>query len=132
MYHRIERCYNKNPQNQWACAEKRQRWLLFLKYPESNGRTDGADPWSIRQTGVYQSINPTTKSALWILLNPRHGSAANDRVKNLLNAQERISPLHCQPPLVGLVVLSTYITNWRTYLAFYEEEELRMVGSILL
>ncbi len=105
---------------------------FVLKYPESNGRTDGADPWSIRQTGVYQSFNPTTKSALWILLNPRHGNAADDRVRNLLNAQECISPLHCQPPLIGLVVLSTFVINWRSYLAFYEEEELRMVGSRLV
>lgn len=105
---------------------------FVLKYPESNGRTDGGDPWSIRQTGVYQSFNPTTKSALWILLNPRHGNAADDRVRNLLNARGRISPLHCEPPLVGLVVLSTFITNWRTYMAFYEEEELRMVGSTLI
>jgi hypothetical protein len=105
---------------------------FVLRYPESNGRTDGADPWSIRQTGVYQSFSPRTKSALWILLNPRHSNAADDRVRNLLNAHECCSPLHSQPPLVGLVVLSTFVINWRSYLAFYEEEELRMVGSELL
>lgn len=105
---------------------------LVLKYPESNGRTDGADPWSIRQTGVYQSFNIKSKSALWILLNPRHGNAADERVRHMLNAQEIMPSLRCQSPLIGLVVLSTFLINWRSYMAFYEEEELRMVSSKLL
>lgn len=102
---------------------------FVLKYPESNGRTDGADPWSIRQTGVYQSFNIKSESALWILLNPRHGNAADERVRHMLHVEEPISPLHCQPPLVGLVVLSRFLMNWRSYMAYYEEEELGMVGS---
>ena len=101
---------------------------LILRYPESNGRTDGADPWSIRQTGIYQSVNTTTKSALWILLNPRIGNAAADHVEKIFDTQQRNLQLRYHQPLVGLVVLSTYIKHWRSYMAFYEEEELRLVS----
>ena len=103
---------------------------FVLRFPENNGRNDGTDPWSIRQAGIYQSFNSTTKSVLWILLSSRRGNSADGRIRRLLYAQESMSRLQRQPPLVGLIVLSTSFTNWRTYMAFYEEEELRLVGSI--
>ena len=101
-----------------------------MKYPENNGRTDGADPWSIRQTGVYQSFDTATKTSIWILLNPREKTAAENRIKGLLNTQDGFSDPRGQPPLLGLIVLSMYLNNWRTYMAYYEKEELRMVSSI--
>ena len=110
------------------------RGLLFaemamvLKYPENNGRTDGADPWSIRQTGVYQSFDVTTKTSIWILINPRQNTAADKRLKDLLSSQDNFPAIEGQLPLIGLMVLSTYFGNWRTYMAFYEKEELRMVS----
>ena len=100
-----------------------------VKYPENNGRTDGVDPWSVRQTGIYQSFDSRTKSALWILLNPRHGTVADARIRSLLNAQEHVSLVNRHQPLIGLIVISTYFANWRAYMAYYEEEELRMVIS---
>ena len=110
------------------------RCLLFaemafvLKYPENNGRTDGADPWSIRQTGVYQSFDVTTKTSVWILINPRQNTAADNRLKDLLCSRDKFPTMEGRKPLVGLMVLSTYFGNWRTYMAFYEKEELRMVS----
>lgn len=110
------------------------RCLLFpemafvLKYPENNSRRDGADPWSIRQTGVYQSFDVTKKTSIWILINPRQGTAADKTLKDLLSSQEKFSAMEGQQPLIGLMVLSMYFGNWRTYMAFYEKEELRMVS----
>lgn len=101
-----------------------------MKYPEHNGRTDGADPWSIRQTGVYQSFDTAKKTSIWILLNPRENTVAENRIKGLLNTQDGFSDPQGQPPLLGLIVLSMYLNNWRTYMAYYEKEELRMVSSI--
>ena len=66
-----------------------------------------------------------------MLLNPRQNTAADARVKGLLNAPEGSPHLHQQPPLIGLVVLSTYFANWRTYMAFYEKEELKMVDCVI-
>ena len=108
-------------------AETLAEMAIVLKYPEHNGRSDGADPWSIRQTCVYQSFDSLTATSLWILLNPRQNSAADIRIKGLLNAPEDFSHSQVQPPLIGLIVLSTYFANWRTYMAFHEKEELRMV-----
>lgn len=106
-------------------AEVSAEVTFVFKYPEHKGRSDGADPWSIRQTGVYQSFDPLTTTSLWILLNPRQNAAADTRIRGMLNEPEG-SP-HQQPPLIGLVVLSTYFANWRTYMEFYENEELKMV-----
>ena len=103
---------------------------FVLKYPEHNGRSDGADPWSIRQTCVYQKFDPSTRASLWILLNQRQHTAADSRIKSLLDVPESFPHLQQEPPLIGLIVLSTYFANWRAYMAFYEKEELRMVDTI--
>ncbi len=101
---------------------------FVLKYPEYNGRSDGVNPWSNRQTGVYQSFDSKTKTSLWVLLSPRAQSAADCRIKDQLRAGSH-GDLHLeqQQPLAGLIVLSTYMVNWRSYMAFFEEEELEMV-----
>ena len=101
---------------------------FVVKFPENNGRIDGADPWSIRQTGVYQSFNVTTKTSVWILINPRQNTTVDKRLKDLLGSRNRVSAMEGQLPLVGLMVVSTYFSGWRTYMAFYEKEELRMVS----
>ena len=106
---------------------------FVLKYPENNGRSDGANPWSNRQTGVYQSFDCKTQTTLWILLNPRSESAADSRVKHLLSkGADGFLHLQGQGALVGLIVLDTYILNWRTYMTFYEKEELEMVSLLLV
>ena len=100
---------------------------IVLKYPERNGRHEGMDAWSIRQTGIYQSFGWPTRTTLWLLINPKRDSAAHMRVKHLLKTRVDFSDFHQQSPIIGLVVLSTYFANWRTLMAFYEREELRMV-----
>ena len=124
-------CAFMAPRSCMSRAEKFVEMALVLKYPEHNGRRDGGDPWSIRQTGVYQSFDPLAKTSLWILLNPRQDTAADTRIKGLLGAPGGLPHLHQEPPLIGLVVLSTYFANWRTYMAFHENEELRMVDLVM-
>lgn len=114
------------------CAHGLKEMTFVFKYPEHNGRSDGADPWSIRQTGVYQSFDPLTATSLWMLLNPRRNAAADTRIRGMLNKPDGFPHLHQQPPLIGLVVLSTYFANWRTYMEFYEKEELKMVDLVPL
>ncbi|KAM0794228.1 hypothetical protein BDR22DRAFT_876514 [Usnea florida] len=113
------------------CTHGSNEMSLVFKYPEHNGRSDGADPWSIRQTGVYQGFDPLTRTSLWMLLNPRRNAAADTRIRRMLNDVEGSPKLHQQPPLIGLVVLSTYFANWRTYMEFYEQEELRMSRVVI-
>lgn len=43
------------------CTRDRKEASFVVKYPEHNGRSEGADPWSIQQTGVYQSFDTATK-----------------------------------------------------------------------
>ena len=100
---------------------------LVIKYPEYNGRTDSSNPWSIRQTGIYQSCDLTTHTSLWILLNPKYQSNADSRVKSLLDAGDGWPKLQIRPPLLGVVVLAAYAVNWRAYMAFFDAGILRVV-----
>ena len=108
-------------------ADLIQEMTFVLKYPESNGRIDGADPWSIRQTGVNQKFYPSLKTSLWILLHLRQKTAANARIENLLNSQGKHLSLQGQPVLLGLIVFPVYFTNWRAFMEFSEKEEMRIV-----
>src|SRR5438045_1558114 len=40
-----------------------------IRYMEKNGRETG-DPWSLRQSGVYQKVDAQTGNSTWILLQP--------------------------------------------------------------
>ena len=100
-----------------------------LKYPESNGRTDGASPWSLRQTGLYQKFEPLTKRSLWVLLNPTRNSVAEQKVFDLLQRSSSLMTPGEEPQLLGLLLLSIYSRNWRTYMAYYEEKEIRIVRT---
>ena len=100
---------------------------FVLKYPESNGRTDGPSPWSLRQTGLYQKFEPLAKRSLWVLLNPTPNSIADQKVFDLLEQYSGSMKPRQEPRLLGLLLLSAYFRNWRTYMAYYEEKELRIV-----
>ena len=109
------------------CMRNSKEIVFVMKYPESNGRTDGADPWSIRQTGIYQSFQSLSRTSIWILLHPRYNSVADARLKSILNSPGTSGCSDRQPLLLGLIVISVYFVNWRAYMAYLEEEEIRLV-----
>lgn len=58
----------------------------------------------------------------------KENTAAENRMKKMSDEEDGLLDANGQPPLLGLIVLSTYLGNWRRYMAYYEKEELRMVG----
>jgi hypothetical protein len=68
------RCYGmsmsgKTAGNRDSVSNNSTEVCYNLRYVEKNGRNRG-DPWSLRQTGVYQKFNMNTGTSTWIILQP--------------------------------------------------------------
>ena len=106
-------------------ADKAHRVPFRLKYPENNGRREGVGSWCIHQTVVYQNFGETTKTSIWLLLDPRIDAVAENRLRLLMNTQDSLFTFEKEPPLLGVVVLSAYFTNWQVgYGKIYEPRSL--------
>ncbi|KAK4221299.1 hypothetical protein QBC38DRAFT_492315 [Podospora fimiseda] len=85
-----------------------------IRYFEQNGRGRG-NPWSLRQTGVYQKYQSNKRSA-WIVLN--YSNYISDRVRAAF--AEESSPIEelCEasPLSPHVFILSAAATNWRSYI----------------
>lgn len=52
------------------------------------------DPWSLRQTGVYQKLNTTKTASRWILIQ------ASDRVIERIEEGLQYQESHAKPPII--------------------------------
>lgn len=82
---------------------------FLLKHVEEHGREDQVDPWSIRQLGVYTSVD-SDGSACVVVINP--SITFQQRLKSLRNQR---------PEAVGFkdvisLLLSSASSQWRSYL----------------
>ena len=106
-------------------------YAYTFKYPELKIRktqTTGAEPWRLRQTAVYHQYRFESNQSFWILLNPVPNSPAHGKVYSLLEHLDFPS-LSCRSRHAALdnAIISTYLDNWRPYLAYYETKLLPMV-----
>lgn len=85
-----------------------------IRYFEQNGRGRG-NPWSLRQTGVYQKYLPNKRSA-WLLLN--YSSYISDRVRAAFGEESSQIEELCEasPLSPHIFILSAAATNWRSYI----------------
>ncbi|CZR68798.1 uncharacterized protein PAC_18698 [Phialocephala subalpina] len=85
-----------------------------IRYFELNGRGRG-NPWSLRQTGVYQKCLANKQSA-WLLLN--FSSYVNDRMSAALG--EKSTSIHgscgAKPLLPHFFLISAATRNWDPYI----------------
>ncbi|KAF8246074.1 hypothetical protein K440DRAFT_685745 [Wilcoxina mikolae CBS 423.85] len=93
----------------------------LLRYPEQNGR-DYSQKWSIRRTGVYHHFDPNTKSSVFIFLHPVRGARTQARIKELCSSPKSLKSTQAHPLRLHLLLLSSYIDNWRWYLRDYGYE----------
>ena len=103
----------------------------MFKYPERNGRTDGADPWSLRQMAVYQQHNRYTGQDTWIVLMCRHRSLVWDRLVHLLRPGVPTISSTLTSPRLHEELLTCHISDWRPYMLHYEETVSQTVGVIV-
>lgn len=109
-YQEVEICYN-------------------IKYVEKNERLEN-DPWSVRQTCVYQKFEYSKKSSTWILVQP--SEKVQSRLPEVFKARttEDIENSVHNPLDVHLVFLSAAAENWRWYYNSLEEKLADMVRVI--
>lgn len=73
--------------------------------------------WTIRQTGVFHRYDPAARRSIWIILNPMPHSKVQRRldqaaaVGNGWGQHSSIDWHH-----LHLLVISSYLVNWRWYL----------------
>ena len=91
-----------------------------MKYAEYNGRED-QDPWSIRQSAVYQQYNSLTGSSVYILLSPYPRSVVEEQYIMAVAAAQQGTAFEASRLRFGSVLMDAYLHNWREYLSFYEQ-----------
>lgn len=85
-----------------------------IRYFELHGRGRG-NPWSLRQTGVYQRCLPSNQQSTWLILN--YSSYIFDRV-SMAFEKKRSQPLEaCRGSVLTphLFILSAATRNWGQY-----------------
>jgi hypothetical protein len=95
---------------------------------ELNGRQKG-NPWSLRQTGVYQQLDLSQQRSAWILLQPsryiHNHFASFPGSEDINSTARRDTALH-----LHFVFLFTGIKNWHAYIQ-HVESRLRIYVSAI-
>jgi hypothetical protein len=104
-----------------------------FKYPERNNATRGF-PWSMRNTEVYNSLSTTERGkCFWLILHPMNAAEAQLRIETEIAGHERGQRLEANPVYLHLLLLTTYIDNWRDFLSYlgeiYQDKVRRIAGK---
>jgi len=95
-----------------------------MKYPEFK-TSDGQ--WAIRQSGIFHSFNNTTSKSVYVLFSPELRSALQEQATTYLSG---VSTLEAIPDAwLHQLLFSTYIPNWRKYIASEESVFLPISGK---
>lgn len=96
----------------------------LLPYVESYD-IGGSKKYTHRWVGVFNRFSPEMAGQnLWIILHPKQNSEAQQRIES---AVKQTLDFCNHPSLLHLVILSSYIGNWRFYIQSLGEEVERMV-----
>ncbi|KAB8228804.1 uncharacterized protein BDW43DRAFT_290008 [Aspergillus alliaceus] len=91
----------------------------LFAYAEDNSAQVNV-PWTIRQICVFHRYNPTGSGNLWIFLHARPRSVMQQLIEAEITSQHAGIPKHWFS--MHLLVLSTYIGNWRWCIRSLGEE----------
>lgn len=87
------------------------------------------DPWSVRQTAVYQQYSSTQDKNTFLLIAPSNEARANleQEVLRLRGGRKRLNPFH-----LHLILVATLHDNWRLYIRNLEHRLTKQVSGLLL
>ncbi|OJJ46048.1 hypothetical protein ASPZODRAFT_67019 [Penicilliopsis zonata CBS 506.65] len=103
----------------------------ICKYVFFKPNDEEKDPWSLRQTGVFQRYDLRTKQSTWVFLHPTKKSLFQTRLEQIVTSQQECLKLQAHPLLLHNVLLSTVFPQWRECLAYYEHKVLRSSTSTM-
>ncbi|KAI9788754.1 MAG: hypothetical protein M1816_006611 [Peltula sp. TS41687] len=98
-----------------------------IKYVAEHGRSYPNDPYSIRETGVYQKYCSDTQTCNWIFIQP--SDEFRDRLERALVSANDAAPMN-QFQIHVLVLLSVS-ENWRDYINYLEGTFSKLVSTVL-
>ena len=87
------------------------------------------DPWSVRQSAVYQQYNSARDKVTFVLIAPSDEAEANleEETLQLKLDQKRLNPFN-----LHLMVVATMRENWRLYIRSLEHTLTKQVSHVLL
>lgn len=99
----------------------------IVQYVEKNGR-DRGDPWSLRQTGVYEQVDIETGKSVWIILQP--SSSARQCLEQGLQTldQDTYGRNTSDPMLLHSIFLLATADNWVEYIKHLHSQADEMVS----
>jgi hypothetical protein len=120
-------------------ALKEMVWMLNnaecaygFRYVEMNGRAIGAhdnpdyDPWSVRQTAVYQQYDSSRKRITFLLISPSHTTKSLSQMEIRRLDDDGTPP---NPFEFHRTILFSLYENWRTYIRDIERGLMLQVRS---
>lgn len=100
-------------------SDQRRREVCYnFYYMERTNRMKG-DPWSFRQSGIYQQVYPDSGVSSWIILQPPNGMIANIKEASEIPIEEANDV--AKQTGVGLRLHVSFITLMATSWAEYVE-----------
>ncbi|KAL4754382.1 hypothetical protein BDW72DRAFT_190244 [Aspergillus terricola var. indicus] len=101
----------------------------LLPYVESYGDVESTK-YTDRWVGVFNRFSPERAGQnLWIILHPEQNSEAQQRIES---AAKHALDLWNHPSLLHLVILSSYMGNWRFCIQSLGEEVERMTDRVMV
>lgn len=100
-----------------------------MQYMEKNNRRKG-DPWSLRQSGVYQQISVSSRRSTWIILQPSKGVRAQLE-QALESSLEQGQEGNESAIYFHVIFLSSMAGNWQEYLEYLHSQITVFVSSII-
>lgn len=110
-------------------SDKNIEVTYILQYVERNGRNRG-DPWSLRQTGVYQQTTFDSHKSMWIFLQLSQSTKA--ALKEVLQNQP-IYPCGSDSPMaLHALLLGVTVHNWGDYIQSLSKQLMCVVRLVSL
>ncbi|KAI1414101.1 hypothetical protein F5Y13DRAFT_21800 [Hypoxylon sp. FL1857] len=91
----------------------------LLHFVEENGRARG-DPWSLRQTGIYQQVDANNDQSIWVIL--QISKATRERLMKKLHHPELSSQCPDNPMSIHAVLLLATVDNWGAYIEYLRSQ----------
>ncbi|KAK4912284.1 hypothetical protein LTR49_019285 [Elasticomyces elasticus] len=116
-------------------VQKKQNDILEyaygFKYPESNGRSDGGEQWSLRQGAIYHQYHVVEQRSVWIVINARPNSEALQRVSQHLAKIQSIAQSKQFPFAIDELILPAHLRMCKAYLRSHERTIIQLSTAMM-